>query len=169
MTLPTKVKLGRPSTATVEKLNQILERMREGESSRSICRDPNMLTWSALHRFLASKEGEAFRDQYAQARECMIDALMIDSLDISRDKSRDYQEVVETIESEKGTITKTKTVSDNTAAQRDRLIVDTIHKVAARVLPQKYSEKILQEITGKDGERFQITVNVRPKVVEQID
>lgn len=146
-------------------LAQIFERMRLGESSRKICRSEGMPDWSRLMRWLQEATDE-IRDQYAQARECMIDAWVIDAYDTAHDESRDYQDVVETIES-KGEITmKRKRTSDNSASMRDRLKVDTILKVAAKLSPKKYGDFQKLEASGANGEALQIVVNVTGKSKE---
>lgn len=144
-----KKRVGRPSKFTEDIKTELLERMRSGESTREICRDPKMPTWSMLGRYL-DKDKE-FREQYAQARELMVDAWVLDNLAIAHNRSRDTQTFEETIESEKGTTHKTRTCSDNSASQRDRLIVDTAFKAAALLLPKKYGTKVFQEHTGADG------------------
>jgi len=141
-------------------LPEIFELMRLGYSSRSICRRKDFPSWSEFMRMIAETTDE-MRDQYAQARECMVDAWVIDAVDIAKDESRDYQNYEETIESPKGVTVKKAVKSDNTASQRDRLKCETILKVAAKMLPKKYGEKIQQEITGKDG--LAIVVNITPK------
>lgn len=137
-------------------LQKIFERMRLGESSRKICRSEGMPDWSNFMRWLAEADEET-RDQYAEARECMIDAWVVDAYDTAHDESRDYQEVKEIIDSEKdGVTTKTKKTSDNSASMRDRLKVDTILKVAAKLNPKKYGEKL--ELGGKNGGAIPIAI-----------
>lgn len=140
---------------------EIIARMSNGESATSICKLNGFPDWATLMRWL--REDESFRDKYAQAREDMLDFWMMQSRDIAEDTSRDYQDVTETIETEKGTTVKTKRTSDNSASMRDRLRVDTIHKTAARMMPKKYSERIQQELSGPSGEALSIVVNVREK------
>lgn len=123
---------------------QIFERMSQGESSRSICRSDGMPCWAQFMNWLAVADKETL-DQYAQARERMIDAWVLDAYDTAHDESRDYQTVTETIEAPSGTTIKTKRTSDNSASMRDRLKVDTILKVAAKLSPKKYGDLIQTE------------------------
>lgn len=59
---------------TTEIFDRICERLAEGESLRSICRDEDMPGMSTIFRFLRDEANEAARQQYAQAREDQADA-----------------------------------------------------------------------------------------------
>lgn len=88
---------------------------------------------STVFRWLAADE--AFRDQYARAREAQADALFDDILDIADDGTNDYM---------------TKTNADGSEyealnaehIQRSRLRVDARKWMAGKLLPKKYGEKI---------------------------
>jgi hypothetical protein len=95
----------------------------------------------------------------------MVDAWVVDVLDVANNRSRDTQTFRETITSEKGTIEKERTCSDNSASQRDRLIVDTTLKVAAMMLPRKYGVK-MTEHTGANGGPIQYNQLVDKPSVE---
>lgn len=134
---------GRPSKDTPAVRAEILQRMAEGESVRKICTEKHLPTWGTLMRWLREDESGEFRLQYAQAREDLIDAWMFDAYNSAHDETRDYQDVVETIDSDKGGFTtKKKRISDNSASMRDRLKVDTILRIAAKMLPKKYGDKL---------------------------
>lgn len=68
---------------------------------------------------------------------------------IAKNETRDYQTV--TIFDGKGNVRKTYVQSDNTAVNRDRLKVDTMRWLMAKLAPKVYGEKVIQEITGADG------------------
>lgn len=139
---------GRPTKFTPEVKQELLERMRQGESTRAICRDAHMPDWSNLGRLL--EKDKEFREHYAQAREMMVDAWVLDTVEVAQNRSRDTQTFQETVTSDKGTIEKVRTCSDNSASMRDRLIIDTNFKAAALMLPKKYGVKIVEH-TGADG------------------
>ena len=61
--------------------DKICERLADGESMRSICRDENMPDTKTVLRWLSQNEN--FRTQYAHARELQADALADQILDIS--------------------------------------------------------------------------------------
>ncbi len=65
---------GRPSLFSQELANAILDRLCEGESLRSVCRDPDMPGLSTVVRWLASEGHEEFRAQYARACEARGEA-----------------------------------------------------------------------------------------------
>ena len=67
-----------------------------------------------------------FSEQYACAREAQADALFDDCIDIAD----------------------TATLEE---VQQARLRIDTRKWMAGKLKPKKYSDKITQEITGKDG------------------
>src|SRR4051812_14958854 len=68
----------------------ICERMIEGQSLRSICREDGMPGKTTVMRWLGEDdEGGALRDQYARAREAMADAMAEDILEIADDTSFD--------------------------------------------------------------------------------
>jgi hypothetical protein len=83
---------------------------------------------STLFRWLA--DDEVFREQYARAKEVQAE-LMADEIISIADGNDD--------------------VRGNVDVQRDRLRVDARKWVAAKLLPKKYGERVVQEITGKDG------------------
>lgn len=112
-------KRGRPSKYTQAAADAICERIADGESLRSICRDDDMPSTSAVCRWLA--EHEAFREQYAHARELQADSLFDDILDIADGK----RAMIEGCDPD---------------VQRDRLAVDA-RKWMAGKLKGKYSDR----------------------------
>src|SRR3954453_18312480 len=66
----------------------ILQRIRDGESLRSICKDKAMPARSTVHLWLANIEG--FSDQYARACEIRADVYADQLLEIADDASRDW-------------------------------------------------------------------------------
>lgn len=62
----------------------ICERLADGESLRSICRDDEMPAKSTVFKWLGLIP--AFADQYARARETQADSLADDIVDIADDK-----------------------------------------------------------------------------------
>lgn len=106
--------MGRPSGFSQEIADRICERLGDGESLRSICRDDEMPSTSMVCRWLA--DNTAFREQYAHARELQADALFDDILDIADGKSADVQ--------------------------RDRLAVDARKWMAGKLRPKVYGDKL---------------------------
>lgn len=71
---------------TPEIFDRICERLAEGESLRSICRDEGMPGMSTIFRFLRDEANETARQQYAQARE--------DQADVDADKISEQADLV---------------------------------------------------------------------------
>ncbi len=71
---------------TPEIFDRICERLAEGESLRSICRDEGMPGMSTIFRFLRDDANETARQQYAQARE--------DQADVDADKISEQADLV---------------------------------------------------------------------------
>ncbi len=69
--------LGRPTTFTHELADRICEQLIEGSSLRTICRNGAMPNRSTVFRWLAANE--AFRVQYARARELQADTFFEDN------------------------------------------------------------------------------------------
>jgi hypothetical protein len=78
----------RLSEMTQEICDLICDGIADGQSLRSICAAEAMPNKSTVFRWLAADE--AFRDQYARAREAQADALFDDILDIADDGTNDY-------------------------------------------------------------------------------
>lgn len=76
--------MAQPSSFTQEIADKILERLADGESLRSICRDDTMPSTSTVCKWLNDIDG--FSEQYARARELQADALFDDCLDIADKK-----------------------------------------------------------------------------------
>jgi hypothetical protein len=66
----------------------IFHRLVEGESLRAICADPAMPARATVFRWLARHP--EFRRSYAIARDCQMEDLMDEMLEIADDSSRDY-------------------------------------------------------------------------------
>ena len=115
---------------TAELASRICERMATGESLRSVCRSPGFPTEAAVRQWaIADKEG--FASQYARARECQMDALAEDILDIADDAKNDVivdEDGVEKVNHE--------------VVARARLRVDTRKWLMSKIAPKRYGDKI---------------------------
>ena len=101
---------------TPEIADLICTRLSEGESLRSICRDPGMPT-EATVRGWALRNHDGFDARYRQARQLQMDAWADFIVDIADESHRD---------------------------PRDRQIrVDTRKWVMSKIAPKKYSERLL--------------------------
>lgn len=157
-------KIGRPSDFNQEIADTICERIAKGETLTDICES---LEINRIKVYRWTRADEAFRNQYAQAREDQMHSFADEILKTSRDSSRDVIETVsEKLDKETGEViaTKVEKRSDNTAVQRDRLIVDSMKFLMARLAPRYYGEKVEQTIQGPDGSGLAVNVFISRKV-----
>jgi len=118
-----KPKIGRPSEYSEDKAAEICGRLAEGESLKSICRSDTMPDIKTVYRWMMANE--AFRHQYACAREDQADTMADEMIDISDNLTED-------------------------AASR-RVRVDTRKWVASKLKPKKYGDKIDTTMQGPNG------------------
>lgn len=126
--------MGRPSDYTQEVADAICERLIDGQSLRKICLDPDMPNAATVCRWLAKEENEAFREQYAHARDAQADTLADEILDIADDGSNDWMGDKEDEEGVR---------YNGDAVQRSKLRVDARKWLAAKMKPKKYGDKTL--------------------------
>lgn len=105
----------RPSDYTEDIAAAICERMADGESLRSICRDDAMPSKSSVFKWLGLHK--SFADQYARALESRADSHADDMIDIADDPALDPND--------------------------KRVRIDARKWVAARLRPKVYGEKTL--------------------------
>ena len=116
---------------------QVLTRITEGESLRSICSDKAMPVISTVMKWVS--EDELFSEQYARAREAQADLIF-----------EDLDEV-----SEQATV-----ASNAVEVAGLRLKADNIKWKLARMSPRKYGEKVTSEITGPNGGPVETSLKV---------
>lgn len=107
--------VGRQSEYTDDVAAAICERMADGESLRSICRDDAMPSKSSVFKWLG--QHQSFADQYARALESRADSHADDLIDIADDPALDPND--------------------------KRVRIDARKWVAARLRPKVYGEKTL--------------------------
>ena len=113
-----KKKQGRPTKFTQELADLICERMANGETLRSICRDINLPASTVIEWTMNNK---GFSEQYTQARQKQADSyadMILDEAFNSHD------------------------------AQIGRLRVDALKWVASKLAPKRYGDKVEVEQTG---------------------
>lgn len=123
----------RQSDYTKETADIICERIADGESLRKICLDDNMPSKAAVFRWLY--EQEAFRDQYARAREEQTETFADEMTDIADEHGT--KRIVNTDGEE------VEVAYDSVAVARNKLRVDTRKWIMAKVKPKKYGEKVM--------------------------
>ena len=106
---------------------QICEELSNGVSLQKICARADMPAQGTIYRMLAQEA--FFREIYARARENAAHTLFDQMLDIADDSSRDLLE---------------DGSANNAAIARARLQIDTRARVAGKLAPRVYGERIEQ-------------------------
>jgi terminase small subunit-like protein len=141
--------MARPSRFSKKLATAICDRIAEGESLRSVCRDQEMPDKATVFRWLYKRED--FRDQYARATAARADAMAEEIIEIA-----DTPVIGE--RSEEGVNADgefSRTVRED-AIQHRRLQVDTRKWIMARMQPKKYGDKIEQTHRGDEDAPVQI-------------
>ena len=128
--------VGRPTTYSIELADYICERLADGESMRSVCRDESMPAMSTVFKWL--REHEAFSEQYAIAKDECADALVEDMLDIADNQVANPVLVDDVPLVVDGKIV---TTVDAPAVNHARLRVDTRKWAASKLKPKKYGDR----------------------------
>ena len=118
----------------------ICERISNGESVRTICKDKSMPCASVVFKWLADETKGAFVEQYARAREAQADFYAESIIQIADDGAND------TYMDDDGGVK-----VDQDVIARSRLRVDARKWYASKLAPKKYGDKLQQELSGADG------------------
>lgn len=132
-----KRKRGRPTVYKEETANEILERLAEGESLRSICNDDHLPACSSVIGWVMDDRG-GFKERYARARKIQGDVLFDRLIELS-------QKAFENATGAPGT------GEASAKVQAIRLEVDALKWSLSKLHPEKYSDFRRAELTGKDG------------------
>jgi len=133
---------GRPSKYSPDLAAAICAELADGRSLRSVCRDEGMPDKATVFRWLA--EHEAFRDQYARAKEESADAMVDDMIDIADDSRNDWMEKA-------GDDAGAGWLLNGDHVQRTKVRIDTRKWIASKLKPKKYGDKVQQEVSGPNG------------------
>lgn len=115
--------MGRPAIFSAELAAEVLSRLAEGRSLRSVCQDEEMPSISTVMKWL--REDDAFSQQYACAREARADVMFEELDDVSEDAA---------------------SAENAVKVAGLRLKADNIKWKLARMAPKKYGEKL--ELAG---------------------
>jgi len=123
---------------------------------REICQAEEMPEARTVYRWLEAND--AFRQQYARAKESQADYFAEEILEISDDGSNDWMKR----QSDAGAIE----VPDHEHISRSKLRVDSRKWLMSKLAPKKYGDKIDHTVGGPDGGPIPITMIelVAPKV-----
>jgi hypothetical protein len=130
--------MGRPSTFTEAAVDEICERLSDGETLRSICRDAHMPQWRTVYDWIDARPDVATR--IARARDVGFDSIGESTIDICDDIP------------ERGPDGKI----DPAWVAHQKLRVDQRMKLLAKWSPKKYGDKV--QVAGDAESPIQHTV-----------
>jgi len=148
-----KAKVGRPSDYNDELAGEILLRVAQGESLRSIGLDPEMPESRSIWRWLVKYP--EFSQQYALAKEDSADVHADEILDIADNGTNDWMATND--ENNAGYR------FNGEAVARSRLRVDARKWVASKLKPKKYGEKVESTVNLK----AEVAVTERPTLSKE--
>lgn len=119
---------GRPTVFTQELADEICERIADGESLRSICKEESKPNKATVFRWLNANQD--FSDQYTRAREEQAESFADEIVAIADDGKRDY------------VFDDGKFGVDTDHISRARLRVEARKWVASKLKPKRYGDKL---------------------------
>lgn len=128
-------KRGRPTKFTKPVQKHIAQRIAQGESAQSICKDPKLPTQRALYKYLATSGDEDFVQMYREAIQARADVHADQILEIAEDDSGDLIEVKDS----KGKVIDVK--QNNAKLRRDQMRIEARQWHMARMNPRKYGQQ----------------------------
>lgn len=129
-------KIGRPTDFCAKIADRICEELADGKSLRTICQSKGMPHRATVFRWLAHKDNQMFRDQYAFAREEQAEALVDEMLDIADDARNDWMEKIAPNGKSCGW------VINSEAVQRSKIRLEARQWYARKMKPKKYGDRI---------------------------
>lgn len=151
-----KAQRGRPAIYTDEKAETLLGLISEGISLRRICAMPDMPSIGTVWNWL---EEPSFLRRYARAREQAAHALFDQAIDIADDATGDL------LVTDDGKVT-----SNPAAVARAKLRVETRFKMAAKLAPKVYSDRLEGVAAGNINVQVNsVTVDARQLEPDQRD
>lgn len=125
--------MGRPSKFTEALVDEICERLSNGETLRSICRDEHIPHWNTVYQWMADDATISVR--IARARDLGADAIAEGTVEIiDQEPERDQYGKI-----------------DPGWVAHQKLRAEHRLKLLAKWQPKKYGDKITQELTGANG------------------
>jgi hypothetical protein len=138
------MKVGRPSLYTPELADEICDRIANGKSLVTICKQKGMPKYSTITGWLADKP--EFSEKYARAREAQADYLaeqILELADKSRKGKKTESKLVE-IKDADGKLTTAPEIKTITGdmVERSRLQIDARKWYASKLAPKKYGDTL---------------------------
>lgn len=133
--------MGRVTTYSQEFVDAICDRMADGESLRSICRDPKMPSRKAVRNWLLAHE--EFRARYVKAAEYRSDTIFDEMLEIA-DTPRLGTKTV-------SKVGRPDEIIEGDMVEHRKLQISTRQWILGKMQPKKYGEKLDLTHGGPDG------------------
>ncbi len=140
---------GRPSLYSEELAAEVCRRICEGESLRQVCRDESMPCTSTVMKW--ANEIPEFTEQYAKAREMLLEHWAEEITEIADDGSNDWIKR----EKEDGRV---EIVLDAEHINRSRLRVDTRKWLMSKLSAKKYGDRTALDLGNQEGKPLAITI-----------
>ena len=140
--------MGRQTTFTQAKADNICAGLREGKSLRAICRELELNHAMVLDWV---KEWPEFGDQYARAREVGYTLLAEELVEIADEENVTVRRPPGAPRKGDESEDEVEVVFDSTAVARNRLRVDTRKWMLSKMLPKVYGDKLETTLQGANG------------------
>lgn len=137
---------GRPTKYNLTLAAKICRELEKGRSLTSICKDEDMPDVATVYRWV--HDYAEFCDMYTQSRQLQAETMLDHACDIADGSSQDWKERVD----KDGNVCDLQ--PDHEAINRSRLRVETRLKLAEKLAPKKY------------GQRLNVDADVRQSVTE---
>jgi hypothetical protein len=144
---------GRPSSYDYELGTVICERLAAGESLKGICRDEGMPPHQTVLRWALTNP--EFRDQYKLARDMQAETMADEILEIADDGRNDWMEKHD----KDGVMMGWR--ENGEAMRRSQLRIESRKWLAAKLLPKRWGDKTITEVTGADGAPL-----IQPQIID---
>lgn len=126
-------------------INEVCEKIEAGLSLRKALIECKSISRTVFFDWIDADKDKA--NQYARACETRADTIFEEILDIADDSTGDVK------------YTEHGEVLDNEFVQRSRLRVDARKWMLGKMMPKKYSDKVLTEHSGADGGAINFVIN----------
>lgn len=135
--------LGRPSSFSQEKADQICLRLASGETLTKVCASEGFPAITTVYNWIEANP--EFCKHYTRARNYFYSRMGDDVVDQSDDARNDWAE------DEDG-----NRIVNHENIQRSRLRVDTRKWLLSKMLPKLYGDKVSLEHSGPDGKPIEV-------------
>ena len=134
---------GRPTLYDKAIVEEILDRLSHGETLKAICESDERYPAAPTIRKWVMEDREGIAALYARGKELQIEAWADGIIEIADDGRNDWMTI------RRGGVD--VEVPNREVLERSRLRVDTRKWLACKIMPKKFGDKVVQEVTGKDG------------------